>query len=90
MIITHTFTYNAANSFQVNMYRKIIKDFAIMIGVQLPRANKLNELTVTEGDPRFPFEFNQYSTEELIEELKTRNLGVYPLELPFASIPKPE
>ena len=31
-----------------------------------------------------------FDTKDLIKELKKRGMGVYPLELPFASRPKPE
>ena len=89
-MISHTFKFEGGSSFQEALYLRNMNMFIASIKNQMKNENKLNNLEITEGDPRFPFEFNQYSTEELIEELKTRNLGVYPLELPFASRPKPE
>ena len=34
--------------------------------------------------------YSNLPTQDLIKEFKKRGIGVYPLELPFASIPKPE
>ena len=89
-MISHTFKFEGGSSFQEALYLRNMNMFIASIKNQMKNENKLNNLEITEGDPRFPFEFNQYATAELIDELKSRGLGTYPLELPFASIPKPE
>jgi hypothetical protein len=89
-MINHLFKFEGGSSNQEALYLRNMNMFIASIKNLMKAENKLNNLEITEGDPRFPFEFNQYTTSEFIEELKTHDLGVYPLKLPFASIPKPE